>query len=164
MDVIEVIKEQIISVKKKTDNLITVIDLQDWEISPKILETNMNWQMGHLILANYLHGIASISGANPKIRERINMQNFIKYYGPNSIPNLFLDEKPKSEELLNLYEFVFEVIDLELSTFKIEDLKQPTEIPNPSAKTKYDALTTLINHQSWHNGQIAILNRILGNK
>lgn len=164
MDVIEVIKEQIISVKKKTDNLITVIDLQDWEISPKILETNMNWQMGHLILANYLHGIASVSGANPKIRERINMQNFIKYYGPNSTPNLFLDEKPKSEELLNLYEFVFEMIDLELSTFKIEDLKQPTEIPNPSAKTKYDALTTLINHQSWHNGQIAILNRILGNK
>ncbi|KIX20170.1 hypothetical protein SY27_13545 [Flavobacterium sp. 316] len=164
MNIIEIIKNQIISVKENTDNLIKIIDLQDWKISPKILETNMNWQIGHLILANYLHGIASISGANEKVRERINMQNFIKFYGPNSTPNMFLDEKPNNEELLKLYEFIFELIYLEINKVKIEELNNVTEIPNPSAKTKYEALTTLAKHQSWHNGQIAILNRILKNK
>eukprot|EP01041_Mallomonas_annulata_P018623 gene18623-37629_t len=121
----------------------------------------MNGQIGHLILANYLHGIASISGANEKVRERINMQNFIKFYGPNSTPDLFLDEKPKNEELLKLYEFIFEIIYIEINKVKIEELNNVTEIPNPSAKTKHEALTTLCKHQSWHNGQIAILNRIL---
>jgi hypothetical protein len=161
MNVLEIIKGQIISVKEKTDTFIKNIDLEKWSISPEILETNMNWQIGHITLANYLHGIASISGANEKVRERINMQNFIKFYGPNSAPNMFLDEKPKNEELLKLYEFIFELIHLEISKIKIEELNSATEIPNPSAKTKYDALTTLFKHQSWHNGQIAILNRIL---
>lgn len=163
MNVIEIIKDQIISTKEKTDNFIKNIELEKWNISPEILETNMNWQIGHLILANYLHGIASISGANEKVRERINMQNFIKFYGPNSTPHTFLDEKPKNEELLKLYEFIFEIIYLEISKVKIEELNSATEIPNPSAKTKYEALTTLFKHQSWHNGQIAILNRILSN-
>jgi len=163
MNTIEIIKDQIISVKEKTDSFIRTIELEKWNISPNILETNMNWQIGHLILANYLHGIASISGANEKVRERINMQNFIKFYGSNSTPNLFLNEKPKNEELLKLYEFIFELIFLEISKVKIEELNSVTEIPNPSAKTKYEALTTLFKHQSLHNGQIAILNRVLSN-
>lgn len=161
MNAIEIIKDQIISTKEKTDNFIKNIELEKWNTSPEILETNMNWQIGHLILANYLHGIASISGANEKVRERINMPDFIKFYGPNSSPKMFLDEKPKNEELLKLYEFIFELIYLELSKVKIEELNNATEIPNPSAKTKYEALTTLFKHQAWHNGQIAILNRIL---
>lgn len=89
MNTIEIIKDQIISAKEKTDSLIRNIELKKWNVSPDILETNMNWQIGHLILANYLHGIASISGANEKVRERINMQDFIKFYGPNSTPNMF---------------------------------------------------------------------------
>lgn len=163
MTALEIIKDQIISVKEKTDVLIKNIPLEKWNISPEILETNMNWQIGHLILANYLHGIASISGANQIVRERINMPNFMKFYGPNSTPNMFLDEKLKNEELLEIYEFIFELIDLEISKITIEELNSETEIPNPSAKTKYDALTTLFKHQSWHNGQIAILNRVLKN-
>ena len=164
MNVIKIIKDQIISVKERTDNLIKTIDLQDWKITPEIFETNMNWQIGHLILANHLHGIASISGANENVRERVNMQNFIRYYGPNSTPNLYLDEKPKSEELLNLYEFIYELIFIEMSKIKIEELNNVTEIPNPSSKTKYEALMSLFKHQSWHNGQIAVLNRILRNR
>ena len=67
MNTIDIIKEQIISVKEKTDSFIKTIELQKWSVTPEILETNMNWQIGHLILANYLHGIASISGANKSI-------------------------------------------------------------------------------------------------
>lgn len=164
MNIIDLIKDQIISTKEKTDNFIKNIELEKWNISPDIIETNMNWQIGHLILANYLHGIASISGANEKVREKINMQNFIKFYGPNSNPKMLSDEKPKNEDLLNLYEFIFELINIEISKVKIDDLNSTTEVPNPSAKTKYEALTSLFKHQSWHNGQIAILSRILNNR
>ena len=164
MNTIDVIKEQIISVKEKTDNFIKTIELQKWYVTPETLETNMNWQIGHLILANYLHGIASISGANESVRNKIDMSSFIAYYGPKSIPKSHLDEKPKNEKLLELYDFIFELINLEIDRIKIEELDNSTEVPNPAAKTKYEALTTLFKHQSWHNGQIAILNRVLKEK
>lgn len=163
MNVLELIKEQIFSVKNQTDTFIKSFKSENWNISPEIVETNMNWQIGHIILANYLHGIASISGANEIVRNRINMKDFITFYGPNSSPIKFLDEKPKSEELIEIYDFIFDLIKLELDKIQIEELNNTTEIPNPSAKTKYDALLTLFKHQSWHNGQIAILNRVINN-
>ena len=161
MNAIEILKKEIVSVKSKTDFFIEKINFEKWNETPKIIETNMNWQIGHLILANYLHGIASISGANEKVRNKIDMQNFIKYYGPNSIPTSFLNEKPTNQDLLKLYEFIFELVLIEISEIKVEELNDVTAIPNPSAKTKYEALTTLFKHQCWHNGQIAILNRIV---
>lgn len=164
MNILEVIKEQITSVKEKTDTFIKNIDIEKWDVSPEILETNMNWQIGHLILANYLHGIASISGVNEQVRERINMQDFKKFYGPGSLPTMHLDEKPNNEELLDLYEFIFDLIFIEINKINMEELNSETSIPNPIAKTKYEALMTLIKHQSWHNGQIAILDRVIRNQ
>jgi len=158
---IEIIKTQIEHVKKQTDGLIEKIEISKWNIAPEIIETNMNWQIGHIILANYLHGIASISGANEKIREKLDVKDFIKFYGLKSNPSKYINEKPKNEELIDVYNFIFELIWLELKKMKESDLNEKTEIPNPGAKTKYEALMLLFKHQSWHNGQIAILNRIL---
>lgn len=159
MTPIEIIKTQIELVKKQTDELIEKIELSKWHNTPEIIETNMNWQIGHIILANYLHGIASISGVNDKIREKLDVKDFIKFYGLKSNPSEYLNEKPKNKELKTIYNFVFELIFLQLD--KDIDLNSETEIPNPGAKTKYEALTMLFKHQSWHNGQIAILKRVL---
>ena len=38
-------------------------------------------------------------------------------------------------------------------------LKEDTAVPNPAAKSKYEAILWLSQHQSWHNGQIAIIKR-----
>lgn len=78
MNTLEIIKDQIFSVKEKTDTFIKNIELEKWNSTPEVLDTNLNWQIGHIILANYLHGIASISGVNESVREKINIQNFIK--------------------------------------------------------------------------------------
>lgn len=161
MKALQLIKEQILKSKEKTDQLIKNIPSSKWNTTPSVLNTNMNWQIGHLILANYLHGIASLSGANEKVRKKIDLPNFIKFYGPKSTPIEFQEEKPTHQELIELYEFVFDLILKELETLSTDSLLQPTEIPNPSAATKYDALITLFTHQYWHNGQIAILNRVL---
>jgi hypothetical protein len=161
MNSIERIKTQIELIKKQTDDLIEKIEISKWNITPDIIETNMNWQIGHIILANYLHGIASITGANEKIREKLNVKDFIKFYGLKSNPSEHLNEKPKNEELKEIYNFIFKLIWLELEKVKESDFNKETEIPNPAAKTKYEALTLLFKHQSWHNGQIAILNRVL---
>ncbi len=158
---INILKEQVISTKEKTDKLISDISTEMWFDTPEILNTNLNWQIGHIILANYLHGIASISGANKELNEKINVPYYIKYYGPKSNPTDFKNEKPCQKELLEIYEFTLSLVLNNLNELTEVELKGNTEIPNPVVKTKYEALKWLSHHQSWHNGQIAILKRVL---
>lgn len=156
----KILKEQILSTKKKTDHLISNISEQHWLNTPDVLNTNLNWQIGHIILANYLQGVASITGPNLEVKEQINVPNYIKYYGPNSNPKDFLTEKPSTKELLDIYELMFSIILSNLDQLNEIELNKATVVPNPSVSTKYEALKWLSHHQSWHNGQIAILARI----
>ncbi len=161
MTIIDIIKSEISSTKDRTNNLIKDLPNEDWMTSPSILNTNINWQIGHIFLANYLHGIASIHGVSEEISQRINIKDYIRFYGMNSNPSDHWEHKPSSNELLSLYNFTFDLIHQSLELLKDSELHDSTEIPNPSAKTKYQALMWLSKHQSWHNGQIAILRRII---
>ena len=158
---IDILKDQIILVKDKTDKLILDISDEKWFETPDVIKSNINWQIGHIILANYLHGIASISGRNEKFKEQVNVPDYIKYYGPKSIPTDFENEKPSRERLIEVYEFTASIIFENLENLTSNDLEKDTEIPNPAVQTKYQALLLLSQHQSWHNGQIAILKRVL---
>ena len=161
MEKIDILKDQISLAKEKTDKLIADISLEEWFETPTILNSNLNWQIGHIILANYLHGIASISGMNEEFRDKVNVPNYIKFYGPKSNPTDFKNEKPSNEELMEVYEFTLSTILKGLENLTHSDLGKDTAIPNPAVKTKYQALLWLSQHQSWHNGQIAILKRVL---
>lgn len=161
MTKINILTEQIHLAKKKTDQLISDIPAEQWLTIPDILLTNLNWQIGHIILANYLHGVASISGASEAFRSKVNVPDFIKHYGPKSKPTDFKDEKLSKESLLEIYEFIYTLIENGLENMADNDLDDKTAIPNPAVQTKYQALMLLSQHQSWHNGQIAILKRVL---
>ena len=158
---INIIKDQIQSTKEKTDKLIAGFSKEAWFETPNIINTNLNWQIGHIILANYLHGVASISGPNTAVKERINIPDFVKFYGPNSNPMDFENEKPSEEKLLKMYDFMFSIIEAQLEKLNEADLDDSTVVPNPAVKTKYEALVWLSHHQSWHNGQIAVLRRVM---
>lgn len=161
MNTIQIIKAQINAAKTRTDKLMATVDTELWLNSPAPLNTNMNWQIGHIFLANYLHGIASISGPSEAIRERIDIKDCIKFYGMKSDPTASMQEKPTSSSLVELYKFSFELIFEGIDQLTAAELESPTAIPNPAANTKYEALTWLSQHQFWHNGQIAMLSRIL---
>ena len=134
-----------------------------WNKTSEILNTNLNWQIGHIILANYLHGIASIYGSNEDFKKQVKIANYIKFYGPKSNPNDFMNEKPNLKELQNIYIITTKIILENLYKLTVIELDENTAIPNPTVKTKYEALKWLSHHQSWHNGQIAILKRVLRN-
>ncbi len=157
----KVFKDQILLVKDKTDKLISDFSTENWLEIPAVLNSNLNWQIGHIILANYLHGIASISGMNKKFSQAVNVPDYIKFYGPKSQPSDFLSEKPSTAELMVVYELTFSIIFKTIENIALTDLENDTAIPNPSVKTRYEALLWMSQHQSWHNGQIAILKRVL---
>jgi uncharacterized damage-inducible protein DinB len=158
---INILKAQILLVKGKTDRLIKSIPKDTWNNTPAVIKTNLNWQLGHIILANYLHGIASISGANDAFKEKVNLPDYIKFYGPNSNPKDVEGQKPSAEELMEAYEFTMAIIFENLEHISPKELDKETVLPNPAVKTKYEALMLLPQHQSWHNGQMAVLKRIL---
>ena len=161
MSRLRITKEQIDSVKSQTEKLIHDLPSDLWMVSPEILDTNINWQIGHVFLANYLHGVASITGINSEIRNMIDVKKYIKFYGMESDPRKYIEEKPSKEKIIKLYEFGFQLINNGLEQIDESDIDSPTEIPNPAVKTKYQALMWLFKHQSWHNGQIATLKRVL---
>lgn len=161
MNTISFLKNEILTVKKQTDSLLNSIPKELWNTTPKNIESNINWQLGHILLANYLHGIASISGPNEKVRAYINVKEYIKFYGVNSIPEKFQDTKPTNNELIRSYEAIYTLIFKELASVSEKDLDTNVAFNNPAANTKKEALTWLFKHQSWHNGQIAMLKRIL---
>ncbi len=161
MSRIQIIKEQINQVKQQTDKLITHLPEDVWLVSPEVLNTNLNWQIGHVFLANYLHGIASITGPSEALRTEIDLPVYIKFYGLESDPKAYVSEKPSKQDLLKLYELGYELIHKGIDALEDADLDTATAIPNPAVKTKYEALMWMFKHQSWHNGQIAMLARVL---
>ena len=158
---IDILKEQILLAKKRTDGIIADFVNNKWSETPDILKSNLNWQMGHIILANYLHGIASITGMNVEFREKVKVADYIKFYGLKSNPSEFTKEKPSRDELMSIYEYTLTTIVKSLENMDENELDNKTEVPNPAAKTKYQALMWLSQHQSWHNGQIAMLKRVV---
>ncbi len=157
----ELIALQIKTTHKQTLGMVADLDQKHWNTTPEVIDSNINWQLGHIALGNYLHGIASISGPNEKIRAAVNVQDMIKWYGPGSKPNELLDEKPTSEELIQLLELEHQVCMEELDKLSDEDLDAPTAVPNPAVKLKFQALLWLPKHVCWHIGQMAMLKRIL---
>ena len=164
MKATQIITDNILLAKAKTDKLIADINSDDWLTTHDVLKTNINWQIGHVIVANYLHGIASITGSNAEFKQMVDVPSFVKFYGPNSKPNDFLDEKPSTANLLDIYEKTFTLIQSAMFELDEVDLDADTAIPNPAVKTKYQALMWMAQHQSWHNGQIATLKRVLKGK
>jgi len=161
MEIKTLIQTEIINTHKQTLKIINAIALMDWLKSPKQVQTNVNWQIGHLIIANYLHGIASITGPSKPIREAIDIKSYVKFYGLDSSPTTLYEYKPDSQTLIDQFNMIHKMTLQTIENLDFTSLNTPTEIKNPGAKTKLEALLWLIQHQSWHNGQLALLKRIL---
>ncbi|MEE9430723.1 MAG: DinB family protein [Melioribacteraceae bacterium] len=158
------IKEQIEWVDSWTTNLISDLNEKDFGIVPT-LGTSINWQVGHLTISKYFHSIQSVLQKDDQINKQINKQipldNFLKYYFAGSNPTSKWINRPDAKQLLEFMEIVDKATFLTLEKLMESNLEEKTEIGNPVAKTKYDALTFTFKHQMWHNGQIAMIKRII---
>ena len=159
------IKEQILWVDHWTSKLVSDIDEADFGIV-KSLDTSINWELGHIIISKYFHSIQSILSKDDRIimdiNQKIPINDFFKFYFSGSNPNENWRDRPNKTELLV---FLTEIDKSTRQTLEIlteSQLEEETEVLNPIAKNKYDALTFTFKHQMWHNGQIAMIKRIAG--
>lgn len=161
MTQIEIIKKELVFVSNWIERLVKDIPEDKWNETPPVLETNLNWLMGHLVTSKYFHAVLCVGGKGD-YDHGVNTKQYVSLYaysgkGPLHLP----DDKPSPSEILRdlsiMDNLALDVLD------KVEEgqLGTPTELPNPVAKTKHEALMWSIKHQMWHGGQIATLKRVL---
>lgn len=158
------IKDQMQWVDQWTDGLLA--DLSEKEGSYlDLVGSSINWQVGHLIISRYYHSIQSILLAEHAIIHSINQifstSDFHKYYFAGSDPAIDWADRPKLMELNAIRKEVEKLSFKTIDNLTEEILQENTSIKNPVAKIKGEALSFAFKHQMWHNGQIAMMKRII---
>ncbi|MCK8495480.1 DinB family protein [Spirosoma sp. RP8] len=58
----EILINQTANAYQWTNKLIETVPLDKWTIIPPTLESNIVWQLGHLIVSHYFHAVLVIRG------------------------------------------------------------------------------------------------------
>jgi hypothetical protein len=162
---INFIREQNRLTREQTIKILSETPHEIWYETPDVFQSNIAWQVGHLIVSQYYHAIAVITGPNLALFDDVPLKDYFPIYSmfTTSVIN---DLKPSPDKLLMELDLVDKYADKQLDTLSDRDLDkplEPTRFPHPIAKTKYEALTWNFKHEMWHLGQISTLKRILGN-
>jgi len=162
MNQIEILVKQTTDAYDWTNKIINSIPQDKWDDTPEIIESNVSWQTGHLIMSFYYHSIMVIKGHQMDILQKVPLKEYDK---------LFTDATPKNSlgkttpiELQN-YLMIVQAKSIEviksLSEKDLESELLQTEVPHPIATNKFEALDWNIKHTMWHCGQLGILKRVV---
>ncbi|MDT3403770.1 DinB family protein [Mucilaginibacter terrae] len=165
MNDIEMLLKQSGDAYKWIDKLISSVPYEQWDATPDVVESNISWQVGHLIISYYFHSVMVIKGHRSNILQKLPLKEYDK---------LFIDGAPiavagkiSPADLHSQLKFIssasLEIIS-SLRPEELEEMLADTTTPHPVAKNKFEALDWNIKHTMWHCGQIAILKRITNNR
>lgn len=160
---LDFLKEQTQWVNDWTLKLISGIDEKDFRIVHS-LKTSINWEVGHLIISKYFHAVQSIVNEQNEIiaalKQKIPIDDFYTYYFVGSNPIADWENRPNKIQLLEYNQEMDKATNQVIEKMNEKTLNEKTEINNPVARSKYEALAFAFKHQMWHNGQIAMIKRI----
>jgi hypothetical protein len=162
MTEIEILVNQTSNAYEWVDKLLAEISFDKWDLIPDIIETNISWQVGHLIVSHYFHSIMVIKGHQMDILQKIPMKEYSDLFTV-SPPRLALGKTNPEALLQGLKMMQQKSIEI-LRSVAISDLEnplEPTPTPHPIAKTKFEAIDWNIKHTMYHCGQIGILSRVV---
>lgn len=143
-----------------TNKLISSIPKEKWNEIPSGIETNVSWQVGHLVISSYYHSVMTTAGHLKKVLDRIPLKVYSVHFS-NSEP----EKSVGAIEPATLHDHLGFIQQVSLETIQSltdEDLKndvEPTRTPHPIAKTKFDAVDWNIKHTMWHCGQLGMIKR-----
>lgn len=146
-----------------THKLIEAVPDEKWLIKPPIIESNIYWQIGHLIITHFYHIITCLKTSEQDVLQLIPIMDYFPLFSAGS--------KPTTEPYMAVTELKETLTKVELKLLekiKLLDEKDlssdlfPTQFPHPFAKTKLQALSWDMHHTMWHCGQIALIKRVVG--
>ncbi len=164
MTVRDVLVKQTLDAHSWTNKLIDSVPRNLWDETPENLDSNISWQVGHLIISEYYHAILVVTGFDEEITEKIDLRQHNQKYGYDSVP---LDQvgSVSPKVLKEQLHFMQQKVVKNVSGLTLAALDSPVEQPikqkHPVAITKFDAVSWNIKHTMWHCGQIATLKRLI---
>lgn len=162
MNTIDLLTQQTQDAYTWTNRLIDSIPQKHWEEIPDVLSTSVSWQVGHLILSFYYHSITCITGHQPDVLAKIPLREYAGLYIKTPAKQSAGRVNPEvlHEQLLFVEEKSIASIQ-SLSADQLQLPLEPTTVPHPIAKNKFEAIDWNIKHTMWHCGQIGILSRVV---
>lgn len=76
----ELLAEQTKNTYDWTHKLLNSIPVDTWDVTPDIIESNITWQVGHLVLSTYFHSIIVIARHQKSVLENIPMKKYASLY------------------------------------------------------------------------------------
>lgn len=147
-----------------TIRLVRELDEDYWKQSPEGLGTNINWQVGHMVVSLYFHALVCTGGSREELKQKLPLSSYIEAYQMGTSPEEKLDQKPGKEDLLAALQLAAKAIKDRLASLEDAQLNEAVAVKHPVAKTKREVLVWCTHHQMWHNGQISMLKRLLVGK
>ena len=162
MNEVELLVRQTENAYEWTNKLIESVPFSKWHDIPDVINTNITWQVGHLIVSHYFHTVMVIVGHQKDLLEKIPLRQYDEIF-TNGQP---WDVKGKVEAMTLLHQLKL-IQRRSVETMKslvpehLHSALAPTRIPHPVAKTKFESLDWNIKHTMYHCGQIGILKRVV---
>lgn len=164
MTAIDILLKQTQDAHIWTHKLINSVPDTLWDATPDALDSNISWQVGHLVISEYYHAILVVKGFDAEITERIDLKAHNEKYGYDSRPKNQIDTTTPEllrQQLVFMQKKAIETIgNLSLDDLG-ENVEQPIKQKHPVAVTKLDAISWNVKHTMWHCGQIATIKRMV---
>lgn len=162
MTEVEVLTWQTENVYDWTNKLVQSVPFNKWEQTPEILETNIAWQVGHLIMSSYFHCAMVIVGHQKDLFQKIPFKQYDEIFtsGKPSDVNGKIDPVILLDQLKLMQGRSLEIL-RSLDSKILNNALEPTSIPHPIAKTKFESIDWNIKHTMYHCGQIGLIKRVI---
>ena len=165
MNEIQILAKQTADAYGWANKVLDTIPYAKWDITPEVIQSNITWQAGHLIISFYYHSIMVIAGHQMEILQKVPMKVYSDLF-TNASPAAAVG-KADPEALHNHLRYLQQKSMEMIGTLSPGDLERnlvPTPMAHPIAKKKGEALTWNIHHTLWHCGQIGLLKRVIDSR
>jgi hypothetical protein len=163
MTELEILNKQTETAYDWTHRLMDSVPAGKWEIIPEPLGSNLSWQIGHLVVSIYYHSIMTTVGHLPELLEKMDLRSYTKLCGYDTFAQEMKGNwtpAALTSDLQRMQDKSLEVIN-SLSESDLWQPVEPTKVPHPVAKTKFEAIDWNIKHTMWHCGQMATIKRLV---
>lgn len=161
MEELNLIRQQFQLSQGWTKKLVEELDEKYWKETPPEVNSNINWQVGHIATTLYFQALVCIGGSRDRIKEELPVGELINLYKRGTQAAELSEEKPGKAELLMALSIIFEEVEKALNELQPSSLDEPVVVQHPVAGTKREVLSWCTHHQMWHNGIISLLKRVL---
>ncbi len=133
---------------------------EQWDVIPEGIETSLNWQVGHMILSHYFHAIWVIKGHQPDIIKAMPFNEYAALFTKGTAAATVgkVTGSDLTEHLKLVQQRSLDIMET-LTDADMDSMLEPTPIPHPIARTKYESLDWNIKHTMYHCGQTAMVRR-----